>query len=232
MAKVLPPVAGLVDAVAPGRGVAATLFPRADPDNARVGLVDRDVPDRSGTVVVEDRRPSGSSARGLPDASGGGAHHHVRPVVLEGVDGGDPSALVPVSDVPPLQIPHQALLELLGAPRLHDAGEGEEGARGDQPKNGPARLRTAHLALLRPRIPCLSSGSPRRRVVLPPPASSSAFRSHPTLSPFAGGATPPDARKGIRPAVGNTRPPAALVHHAETGRATLSGPARSHRFPP
>ena len=96
-------VGGLVDAVAGGEVRPLQAFAAADVDDVRIGRRDRDGADRSGGLVVEDRRPRPAGVGRLPDAAVHGADvEHVG--LRRNAGGGFRAAAAEGPDVAPVQL--------------------------------------------------------------------------------------------------------------------------------
>ncbi|MXV95241.1 MAG: hypothetical protein F4Z92_05090 [Gemmatimonadetes bacterium] len=66
----VPRIRGLVDAVAPAGRLPVLRLPGADPDQVWVRLVEGDVADGAGGLVVKEGYPGGAVVLRLPDAAG------------------------------------------------------------------------------------------------------------------------------------------------------------------
>src|SRR5262249_6499516 len=92
-------VGGLVDAVAPGDGVARVALAGADPDHVRVRRRHRHVAHAEGALPVEDRDPGVAVVGRLPQAAGRRGDVHDLRVALDDGDVHDAAAHVGRADV-------------------------------------------------------------------------------------------------------------------------------------
>ena len=128
----VPGVGGLVDAVAPAGRLPVLRLPGADPDQVWVGLVEGDVADGAGRLVVEERRPRGAVVLGLPDASGPGRDVEDLRLRLDDGEVGDAPAHERGADLAVLQVRDGGLEGGLGGcrGRIQRDGRYQRGGRG------------------------------------------------------------------------------------------------------
>jgi hypothetical protein len=135
-------VGRLVDAVAPADAVADAGLARADPDDVRVALEERDVTDRRRPVLVEDRIPGRPGIRRLEDAAGGGCDQYGREVRLERVDVRDAAGHIGRADVAPDQVGVE-VRRLRRLARRRAAGRNDQGDEQDHGRKA-AKARGRH----------------------------------------------------------------------------------------
>ena len=124
-----PPAVGrLVDAVAPAGGLAVLRLAGADPHEVRVRLVEGDIADRTGRLVVEERRPGGAVVLGLPDAAGAGGDVEDLRLRLDDGEVGDPPAHQRRTELAVLEVRDGGFEGGLGG----GAGRGREGCGGTE----------------------------------------------------------------------------------------------------
>ena len=121
-------VGRLVDPVAPAGGLAVLRLSGAHPDQVRVRLVQCDVSNGAGGLVVEERRPGSAVVHGLPDPAGSGRDVEDLRLRLDDCEVGDAPAHQGRPDAAVLEVRDGGLEGGLGGGvRRRGGGSAEDG---------------------------------------------------------------------------------------------------------